>query len=187
MSFEYGRGLVTAPDDTGTPQFCWLHVAPGDTMELVMAEVLPLWYYAHWMEGRMRPCSGSGCSWCEMGVGRQRRWVFAVIEAFRKKAFLWEVSEYSCAQIKAIAQQQDSPPYMKILVARQAGNRKGRLEIRHSGTGDPLFFKDIQFPDLAEALELTWAFSRGHENMHSGAAPSRDLGLVHSRERLGEY
>lgn len=174
MKYEYGRGLLWAPEPGGTPLFNWLHIQPGDSKVLVMGEVLPLWYHAHWLEGRMRPCGGDGCSWCGVGVGRQRRWVFAVIDEWSKKPYLWEVSEFSCSQIKEILEQQDAAQWVKLRVSREHGNRKGRLDIRHAGTGDGLLYGEIKFPDLAEALELTWQFSRGSEVSSLGAAPSRD-------------
>jgi hypothetical protein len=97
-----------------------------------------------------------------------------VIDEWGKKPYLWEVSEYSMSQIRELAEQNDAVAWMRIRVSREVGNRKGRLEIRHSGSGDPLLYENVRFPDLAEALELTWQFSRGSEIHPGETAPSRD-------------
>ena len=105
---------------------------------------------------------------CAAGVGRQRRWVFAVILQGGKKAMLWEVSESLAQDIKKIANEKGELKKLKVYVIREGSGNKGRLSVSGRGYDEPRMIRidgieewhetpEVIFPDPQEALELTWA------------------------------
>ena len=176
MKAEYGHGLFTAPDDDEKISFQWLHIREGEQMTIVMGNKAPLWYKAHWYNGRMQPCEGDGCRLCGMGVGRQRRWVFSVNLWGTKKVFLWEISEHSAEQIREIAEKHDQLENLKLLVSRERGSRKGRLTITSHGFDEFHASQGLIYPEPQEALELTWAVLRlGAEAYSQSSSPVGEL------------
>jgi hypothetical protein len=154
---EYGHGLFAAPDEDEKMSFRWLHIRPGEAVTIVMGNKAPLWYKAHWYGGRMIPCEGEGCRLCDAGVGRQRRWVFAVSGWSTNKVFLWEVSEHTADQIRGLAERHDGLENLKLRVSREEGSKKGRLDVTSMGFDEFHASKGLQYPEPQEALELTWA------------------------------
>jgi hypothetical protein len=153
---EYGHGLFLADDSDDGPSFQWLHLRPGDAEHLILGNKAPLWYRAHWHEGRMQPCSGDGCHLCDMGIGRQRRWVFPVVMRHRKEAFLWEVSDRVADEIRGFAEQHGTITNLELFVRRSSGNSKGRIEVQCDGLDDRCQGESVVFPEPSECLELTW-------------------------------
>ena len=168
MRAEYGRGFLSAADDENRCMFQWLHIRAGESCTVVFGNKAPLWYMAHWYERRMQPCEGEECKMCAAGVGRQRRWVFAVILQGGKKAMLWEVSESLAQDIKKIANEKGELKKLKVYVIREGSGNKGRLSVSGRGYDEPRMVRidgieewhetpEVIFPDPQEALELTWA------------------------------
>jgi hypothetical protein len=184
---EYGHGFLSAPDDDNKMMFQWLHVRAGESCFIVFGDKAPLWYKAHWYDGRMQPCKGEDCRLCSAGVGRQRRWVFAVRLTNSEKAMLWEVSESLAQDIRKIAAEFNQLEGLKMYVSREGSGRKGRLSISGRGMEDALMQRDVIFPEPQEALELTWS---GLERQSECLAEERTASAESGRERYpvrGEY
>lgn len=188
MKAEYGHGFLSAPDDENRCMFQWLHIRAGESSTVVFGDKAPLWYKAHWYERRMQPCSGEGCKMCAAGVGRQRRWVFAVALVGAKKAMLWEVSESLAQDIKKIANEKGQLEKLKVYVIREGSGNKGRLSVSGRGYDEPRMIRidgieqmvgteDVIFPEPQEALELTWAgIDRQSECVAERESASADRG-----------
>lgn len=157
MQAEYGHGLLSAPDDEDGRHFKWLHIRSGDYVRVLLSDKLPLWYKAHWYEGRMQPCGGDGCRLCDAGVGRQRRWVFAVAKMPEMKPFLWEVSEALAQEVRQIIERHETQKDLQLTVRREASGPKGRMTVEDRGLDAYHKTDGIVFPEPQEALELTWA------------------------------
>ena len=157
MRAEYGQGLMSAPDDDGGPQFKWLHVRSGDQVFILLSDKLPLWYRAHWWEGRMQPCQGEECRLCDAGVGKQRRWIFAVATANDLKPYLWEVSESLAQEIRVIIEKNGEQKNVHLRIYREGTGPKGRLSVSDRGKDQYHRVDGLVFPEPQEALELTWA------------------------------
>lgn len=121
-----------------------------------MGEPLPLWYYAHWHQGRMRPCSGEGCRMCDAGVGKQRRWVFAITMAYEHQAYFWEVSDAAGDRVRELMEKYGQLVDQIMHVTRDNGGPKGRINISHHGFDDMHRGSTTKWPDVWTALELTW-------------------------------
>jgi len=154
---EYGHGLLGAPDDSERSRFQWLHIRPGDLFTIILGDKLPLWYKAHWYGGRMMPCSGSECRMCDAGVGRQRRWVFAVAIVSQHRPYLWEVSEALAQEIRVIGELHGTFTNLRLQVSREGTGNKGRIKVLSKGIDEYHGCEGIDFPEPQEALELTWA------------------------------
>jgi hypothetical protein len=184
---EYGYGLMSAPDDDEHAQFCWLHIRPGDQVMIVLGNKLPMWYRAHWHDGRMQPCQGDDCWMCSAGIGRQRRWVFSVVLWSQKKPYLWEVSESLAMDIRAICEHVGTEVDVKIRVSREPGSTKARLKVESYGIDEFHNGSSVVFPEPQEALQLTWAvISRRSESRSVGDSRS-ELDVGRSRREKSEY
>jgi len=194
MRAEYGHGFLSAPDDEDRCMFQWLHIRSGESCTVVFGDKAPLWYKAHWYGGRMQPCIGEECRMCAAGVGRQRRWVFAVKLVGGKKPMLWEVSESLAQDIKAIANEKGELERLKLYVIREGSGNKGRMSvtgrgydeahmIRIDGVDTVIGGEEMIFPEPQEALELTWA---GIERQSESFAESRSATAESRSERYQE-
>jgi len=157
MRAEYGHGLLNAPEDDQSVQFKWLHIRAGESVKVMLSGKLPLWYRAHWHEGRMNPCDGDGCRLCDAGIGRQRRWVFAVAVLPDHKVYLWEVSEALAQEIRVIIERHEQQKDVQIRITREGSGPKGRLNVEDRGLDSYHSTDGLIFPEPQEALELTWA------------------------------
>jgi hypothetical protein len=137
--------------------FQWLHIRPGEAITVVLGDKAPLWYSAHWTDGRMRPCKGDGCRDCAAGIGKQRRWVFACRLWAGKKPFLWETSESLAREIQVIASGYGQTEDLKLYVVREGSGRKGRLSLTGRGLDEQPLAEKMVYPEPQEALELTWS------------------------------
>ena len=153
---EYGHGLFGAPDNDEHPMFQWLHIRGNEQTTVTLAKMMPVWYMAHWYHSRMRPCKGKECKLCFMGVGRQRRWVFPVIVWRKRTPFFWEVSDHVAETIKEAAERYSAVEGLKLIVQREGSDRKARLEVNCTGIDSSEAWKEVHFPPIENALELTW-------------------------------
>lgn len=177
MRADYGHGLFGVPDDDGRPEFQWLHLRPGEQVYLVIGNRVPLWYWAHWVDGRMQPCPKEDCRFCNAGIGRQRRWVFAVAMRHRTQPFLWEVSNQTADRIREFAERFDTITNLALDVRREAGSSKARITIECDRVDPFKQGESLQFPELSEALDLTWSQLRvGSEVLSEELSRSRTSG-----------
>lgn len=157
MRAEYGHGLLNAPDDDEGKKFQWLHIRSGESEKVMLSGKLPLWYRAHWYEGRMQPCDGDGCRLCDAGVGRQRRWVFAVASLPEHKVYLWEVTEALAQEIRVIIERHEQQKDVQLRIWREGSGPKGKISVEDRGLDSYHQTDGLIFPEPQEALELTWA------------------------------
>jgi len=153
---EFGRGIHGLDDENEDPLFQWLHIRSGERVGIIFSDQQPLWYYGHWMKGRMWPCDGPDCELCPMGVGKQRRWVFAIGVPTTMKTYLWEVSETIAGEIRGIMERFDSMLNVRVIVRREEGSNRGRLIL-----SDPVYdpaqrASSMKFPDIGIGVQLTW-------------------------------
>lgn len=186
MKAEYGHGLLNAPDDEEGVQFKWLHIRSGDMVKVILSGKLPLWYRAHWYEGRMTPCDGDKCKLCDAGVGRQRRWVFAIATLPDYKVYLWEVSEALAQEIRVIIERHEQQKDVQIRITREGSGPKGRLNIEDRGLDTYHKTDGLVFPEPQEALELTWAtvdrLSESRAKRKSSEAETEEREVTAGRE-----
>jgi len=156
MKADWGYGLFNVEGDEKHPVFEWLHVRPGDTVYIILGNKAPLWYWAHWVDGRMRPCPGENCGYCNAGIGKQRRWVFACVRTLSVKPMLWEVSDSIASDIRTFAERYDTVTNLELAVSRDNGGSKAKLRVSSRGLDTRERGSAIVYPEPSEALELTW-------------------------------
>jgi len=136
--------------------FHWFKVGARTGLDLVMLSSEPAWYVGHYYQSRMWPCSGSSCGLCEDGVGRQVRFVFAVVEVSSRRVGLLEVSESVGRLIRDWIPRHQGLRGMHLYFGRHSSSVKSRMEVEYADEFDVAWWADLEVPDIKVALELTW-------------------------------
>lgn len=153
----YGIGFEGAPDIGRAGEFGWLHFFGVETREVVIVSPGPSWYVGHWYGGRMRPCGGEKCAYCDQGVGRQRRWLCWVYELECRSNYVWEFGDTVCALLRKESELRGGFKGLYMKIARKAHSKNARLEIDVLGVSEEHYSNNGDLPELRGILEATWA------------------------------
>jgi len=164
---EIGEGWASASLEPESGAFHWLHINNGDPVGLTLGPHAPIWYWGHWYAGRMRRCSGRDCEICKAGVGRQRRWVFAVYVRKEKRGYVWETSESTSNAIQALVEKEGFMLNLDLFVKRDGAGKRGKLQITSYGKNSLYDGEHVEIPHPKTALLATWM---GMENSNNGKA-----------------
>lgn len=90
---QVSEGWGADVQGSGGRQSAFVHVAPGLELRFVVSCDVPVRYEGHWEGVGIRPCPGEGCSLCAAGVGKQQRWVIAVLVFDTWRPAVWEFGQ----------------------------------------------------------------------------------------------
>jgi len=82
QSNDQGRLDEGWGDTSAAPSssYCWFHIPAVGALDVVILSEVPTRYTGHFVGRTMRPCQNRGCHWCEVGLGKQLRWVLSVVD-----------------------------------------------------------------------------------------------------------
>lgn len=82
--------------------------------------------------------------------------MFAVVRKSQNTPFLWEVSDALASVVRGFAEQHGQIENLQLTVKRENGGSKARLSVECSGIDQYERGSVVSFPEISEALELTW-------------------------------
>jgi hypothetical protein len=136
--------------------FHWFHVVPGSRLLLVMLSLRPLWYVGHFDKGRMDRCIGDGCVKCQLGVGKQLRYVISCAEMTTKRIGVIEISESVAALLKQWAVPNGGARGLILEFSKATKSKHSRMEIARIDEHPPAWAMAMEALDLHEVLANTW-------------------------------
>lgn len=152
-----GEGWNVPSEAEGSEDFRWYHVSGTRPMVAVITCESPLWYTGHYHRGRMNPCCGDECSLCDIGVGSQVRFVFALADCTARTQGLLETGRTVAQEIRDIAARSGELRGLMLEITKHSLSRKSRMEVAEI-VGDPGdWWQGFKVIDLKEALLATWS------------------------------
>jgi len=151
-----GEGFDLPQEVTDKVDFHWFHCPVGGALELVLLPPKPIWYVAHWVNGRMVPCLGEDCPLCVKQIGTQVRFVFSVVEVSGHRPGLIELGKTNAQQIRDWGGQDGYPAFTAFEVWRPGRAKQSRLEVRRTDSNALPWAMRVGMPDPLRALKLTW-------------------------------
>lgn len=136
--------------------FHWFAPSAKQCLILIILSGEPTWYAGHFVAGRMAPCVGPGCDYCAAAIGAQVRYCFAVVEPITRRVGLVEFGEGNGQMIRDWGNRNRGIRGMRIEVSKHSRAAQSRTEIRYCDEVPPMWIADINAPDPALALYLTW-------------------------------
>lgn len=138
-------------------QWTWFHANGEEPLALVVLSETPTSYVGHYVAGRMRPCDGDSCTFCERGTGRQARWVMCCVRVKDGVIGMLEVGKPLALQIRDWSESRGRLRGLAIELYRASRSKHSRIEIaRFEGTV-PLPFLKFPSLDVPKVLKATWA------------------------------
>lgn len=168
-----GDGWSVPEEVTPGGLWSWVHIRPGSALRLVVTSESPVWYAGHFVNGRMRPCPGRECGYCEKGVGVQVRFVFGVARMDDRREGLIELGQSVANVIKAWIPRRGSLRGMVLCFGRYSASRQSRIEVEYCEESMPDWLGECRQPDLRAALELTWVRERTAGGNGAGSGGKR--------------
>lgn len=151
-----GVGWDLPPGSEPWTSFHWFQPSTRATLVLVILNDQPVWYTGHFVAGRMCPCTGAGCEYCDAGIGAQVRYAFAVAETTSRRAGLIEFGVSNGQLIHDWVHRRMTLRGMVIEVTKSSTHRQSRTNVAYADQAAPVWIDSITAPDPALALYLTW-------------------------------
>lgn len=154
--YPLGEGWDPPEDICGNPDFHWFKVPSRGSLVLVMLGTGPVWYTGHFTDGRMWPCSGEECELCKRGIGAQLRYVVACCEPVSRKVGMLEIGKNHGLQLKDWCGRAAGFKGMMVEFSKHSAARQSRTEMVFVDQAPPVWVFELEAPDIARALILTW-------------------------------
>lgn len=138
-------------------RFHWYKIKPSRGLDAVILSERPVCYIGHYDGSRMRPCGQPKCSYCEDGVGRQIRYVFAIADTVTHRPGLIEVSDSVAELIRDWVSRFGGLRGMHVFLSKLTHSLRSRTVIDYVDEMVGGWYRDIEVPDVDEALSLTWS------------------------------
>lgn len=151
-----GEGWDPPTGVVGNPDFHWFKVPSRGSLILVMLGSGPVWYTGHFTDGRMWPCSGEGCELCKRAIGAQLRYVVACVEPVTRKAGMIELGRNHGLQLRDWCGRAGGFLGMMVEFSKHSTARQSRTEMEFVEQSPPPWVYELEAPDIARALILTW-------------------------------
>jgi len=148
-----GWGDVDGEGESGGS--AWLHVPARSRLRLVLLSVEAARYVGHWVEGRMRLCTGSDCPHHLRNAGTQARWAFSVLDVDTRARGFFEIGK-DVARVIAAAQAEEGRLRGLTFSFRKEGQTlRGRILVTREA---PMVGLDLlpDAEDVAGALRRQW-------------------------------
>lgn len=160
-----GEGFELPIEVRDQVDFHWYHCPPGGSLNFILLPAKPVWYVAHWRNGRMIPCEGEDCKLCAMETGKQIRYVFAVAEITTRRPGLIELGKTNALLIRDWGGMDGFPNFATFEVHRPGRTKNSRIDIRRIEENVWPWCTKIAPPDPYRALQATW--SRSVPSVHA--------------------
>lgn len=151
-----GSGWDVPPEADSIGDFRWFKVTPGRVIHLVVLSREPMHYLGHFVNGRMIPCADTGCVYCENGVGRQLRWVFACVEPFSGQVGMMELGRSVGLELRAKSDAQQKFKGLVLKFWRAGKSIQSRLEMDVVDMKVSNSYLALPCPDVGKAMKMTW-------------------------------
>jgi len=151
-----GQGWDIPVESNPWSDFHWWKVVPGKLLQLIILSEVPLWYAGHFHKGRMRPCYGEGCLWCEENIGAQVRYIMAAVERSTRLVGLLEVSRSVGLVMRGEADAITGVRGLAFELGKETAAKQSRMEIVLLAPPDEDWWKSVPVPSLRDALSATW-------------------------------
>jgi hypothetical protein len=126
---ELARGWGDEEAEADSPSLDWLPIPAAEETLITLLSDLPARYVGHWQPSRrvMRRCSlPAHCPFCFAGLGKQRRFVVAVLDE-RRRIWLWEFGDAVAAQVRARAA--DNLRGLKLTLGRSGATLRAPVAV----------------------------------------------------------
>lgn len=151
-----GEGFDLPQSVADRTDFHWFHCPVGSSLNLCLLPGKPVWYVAHWVNGRMIPCEGDDCELCAKELGSQIRYVFSVVEISTRRAGLIELGKTNALLIRDWGGLDGYPTFVAFEVYRPGRAKQSRLDVSRIEEKCLPWAMRIPIPDPMTALRLTW-------------------------------
>ena len=105
----------------------WLHVPARAVLHVTVLSKEPTKYFGHWVEGRLRPCRGLGCTFCAQHRGGNWRYVFSVWDSETRTTGLLELGAKAAEAIYEQSQAEGRLRGLRFSVRKEGQKARGRL------------------------------------------------------------
>jgi hypothetical protein len=148
-------------------------------LRLVILSVEAAVYIGHWVEGRMRLCTGSECPHHLRNAGTQMRWCFSVLDVDTRARGFFEVGRDVARVLEAASAEEGRLRGLTFSFRKEGQTLRGRILVTREA---PMVGLDLlpAEEDVAGALRRQWGAGEGMSDL---GEPVR----AHSVERPGRY
>ena len=152
---EEGWGdTAAAPSST----YCWFHIPIVGGLDVVILSEVPTRYTGHFVGRQMRPCSNRGCHWCEVGLGKQLRWVLSVVDMVSGVRGCIEVGAAAAEAIRVTTAELGELRGARIRLSRATTARNSEVLVGSKGREPASAVPDPV--DVSRLLSDMWAKQR---------------------------
>lgn len=151
---NYGFGDLA--DRGPTDSMPWLHVPTRGTLRIAVVSTRAFRYRAHWLRGRMRPCTGESCQACADNIGAQTKFIIAAQD---QSSLTTGLIELAAPPASIIAQAVQAAGYLRGLtfdLRKDGGRYNGKILIEPAGCL-PTFAGLPAEPDIPTIMRDIWA------------------------------
>ncbi len=115
--------------EAGEQSWAWIHVPARSSVEVIILSEAPVRYRGHWVDGRMRPCCGAACPYCERRMGGQVRYAFACYDLAARASALLEIGAGAAGVIREASEREGRLRGLAFRLRKQDGRDRGRIII----------------------------------------------------------
>lgn len=176
---QIGTGWGDIDDDTESGGSGWIHVPARSRLRLVVLSAEAVTYVGHWVDGRMRLCTGADCPHHLRSAGTQSRWAFSVLDVDTRSRGFFEVGKDVARVIRQAVQEEGRLRGLSFSFRKEGQTLRGRITVTREA---PMVGLDLlpEAEDVGAALRRQWASG---ENMAALGVPV----TAHQVERPGRY
>jgi len=153
---QIGDGWSPPSEVRDRVNFHWFHVVPGTSLVVMFLSLRPVWFVGHFSQGRMLRCTGDGCRRCEMGIGRQIRYIISAVELGTKRIGVIEISESVSRLIQQWAAANEGARGLIVEMRKATRSKHSRMEVSLVHERAPAWAMALEGLDLREVLLRTW-------------------------------
>ena len=147
-SFKTETGWGDTVTDRQSNGIGFAHVPARGQLEVLMLSEDPVSYVGHYHDGRMRPCTHSGCQYCAKQLGSQRRWVFAVYDCSKNCTRLLELGAAPAGQLHQHAVDYQGLLGLRFRFTKSGGTLRSSISIELTG------LSRVPVADLPEQIDV---------------------------------
>lgn len=155
-SFQTETGWGVPSESGDPPGIGFAHVPARGNLEVVFLHDAPVNFQGHYYDRRMKPCVHNGCTMCAKGVGKQRRWVFAVYECERGVTRLLEIGATPANQLQQFALDYQGLLGLRFRFSKPGGTLRSPISVELCGAARVPETELPECPNIGEVLRKIW-------------------------------
>lgn len=163
----------------------WLHLSPGDVVNVRVLSQTPTRYYAHWAGDLRRfvKCEGPRCARCVLRLPQRKHFVLAVLDDDERQ-WVWEFGELQAQQVRVLLPAGAELRGLALRLVRPParGNPPVLVHSGEPGAGTNLLPEPVDVAGILSAVWLRAAFAQGKAkqqpvlNLDAARVSRRDQG-----------